>query len=344
MIREKINSAINENKHIIIYGAGKIAQQVIKMLAAEPYNIVPFCCAVTSIKENEKICEGLPVLEISKLLSYVEKSLVLVTTVDKYKYEIRDTLRRLKFINIDFLTFESQNMEELRLDYIENNIKNPLDIKGKSIDVSGYSNTIEIFMMCNHNDKNVMMSKIPRYITPLQVGKYNTDVSLANLKDDVGDNISYKNMNYCELTGLYWIWKNLNRVNAMYVGICHYRRWFNITYSELKKLDHQNVDAILTIPIVNIPSVKKTYEQDHSKKDWFVMMDILKEMSPEYYEAAVKIFDERIYSGYNMVITRKKILADYCAWLFPILKKIEEKCQQKESRYQNRFMGILLPR
>ena len=33
-----------------------------------------------------------------------------------------------------------------------------------------------------------------------------------------GDHISSKNPNYCELTGLYWAWKNLD---CEYIGLCH---------------------------------------------------------------------------------------------------------------------------
>ena len=58
---------------------------------------------------------------------------------------------------------------------------------------------------------------------PLHVGKKGK-ADLGFLGDDTGDNISEKNPNYCELTGLYWMWKNLK--DADYIGLCHYRRYF----------------------------------------------------------------------------------------------------------------------
>lgn len=32
---------------------------------------------------------------------------------------------------------------------------------------------------------------------------------MGYIGDNTGDNISLRNSNYCELTGLYWAWKNL---------------------------------------------------------------------------------------------------------------------------------------
>ena len=57
---------------------------------------------------------------------------------------------------------------------------------------------------------------------PLHVGAAGKE-SLGYLPDNTGDHISSKNPNYCELTGLYWAWKNLD---CEYIGLCHYRRYF----------------------------------------------------------------------------------------------------------------------
>ena len=57
---------------------------------------------------------------------------------------------------------------------------------------------------------------------PLHVGRANAE-DLGFLGDDTGDSISKLNPYYCELTGMYWIWKNYHE--ADYIGICHYRRY-----------------------------------------------------------------------------------------------------------------------
>ena len=64
---------------------------------------------------------------------------------------------------------------------------------------------------------------LPDNYIPILVGSYKFDLSIYQRDDDGEFQISYKNKNYCELTGLYWIWKN---IRTDYVGLCHYRRYF----------------------------------------------------------------------------------------------------------------------
>lgn len=47
---------------------------------------------------------------------------------------------------------------------------------------------------------------------PLHVGKALSDKNLGIPGDDTGDNISKKNASYCELTGMYWAWRDLKNV------------------------------------------------------------------------------------------------------------------------------------
>ena len=58
---------------------------------------------------------------------------------------------------------------------------------------------------------------------PVHVGAVGNETISGCQRDDEGENISALNPYFCELTGLYWAWKNLE---ADYIGLVHYRRHF----------------------------------------------------------------------------------------------------------------------
>ena len=66
--------------------------------------------------------------------------------------------------------------------------------------------------------KKYQMPEDKMYL-PVHVGAEGKD-SIGYKGDNTKDNISEKNPFFCELTGLYWAWKNLK---ADYIGIAHYR-------------------------------------------------------------------------------------------------------------------------
>ena len=90
---------------------------------------------------------------------------------------------------------------------------------------------IKILVACHKADPNIRQDDI---YMPIQVGKaLHPELDLGFQCDNTGDNISEKNGSYCELTALYWAWKNLKDVD--YIGLCHYRRYFDLTEEKLIK-------------------------------------------------------------------------------------------------------------
>jgi len=167
---------------------------------------------------------------------------------------------------------------------------------------------------------------------PIQVGKQFTGKELGFLSDDTGCNIAHKNKNYCELTALYWIWKN---DDSDIVGLCHYRRYFipngvfvgNTFLMNEKQIRKKlsRYDAIVADKMRWKCSVRESYSQGEGKdKDFEKTREIIKRDYPEYLSSFDKIANGNNASYCNMIITRKEILDKYCTWLFDILEKQEK--------------------
>ena len=63
----------------------------------------------------------------------------------------------------------------------------------------------------------------------IKVGNHLTDGEVKEkgwISDNNGDNISHLNPYYCELTAMYYIWKNIDMDENDIIGLAHYRRLF----------------------------------------------------------------------------------------------------------------------
>jgi len=183
---------------------------------------------------------------------------------------------------------------------------------------------------------------IPEYCSPLEIGCSVRNEFHYPLKDNAdSDNISNKNSLYCELTGLYYIWKSDRHQIS---GLSHYRRLFTIDSKHIISILDE-YDMIIPDYAYSKKSVRDSYADSHVQDDWNVMMDVLKFMYPDYYPDVVKIFEKSRFIPYNMFISKREILESYCEWLFPLLFSIESKLNlNNRSQYQSRAIGFLAER
>lgn len=179
------------------------------------------------------------------------------------------------------------------------------------------------------------------YQQEIQVGAALTEERLCELTDDTGENISERNQQFCELTALYWIWKNAKQD---IVGLEHYRRHFLLQSDWYQKMKENDIDVILPTPLYVAPSITQNYKDRHTASDWDFMMDYLKQIYSEDYREAVVFFNTNLYSPCNMFIMKKEILDELCKWLFPILLVCAEHSGEREDSYQNRYPGFLAER
>ena len=83
---------------------------------------------------------------------------------------------------------------------------------------------------------------------PIHVGREGKE-DLGYQGDNQGENISLKNSNYCELTGLYWAWKNLQ---CDVIGLSHYRRYFtDKSKFEVAKNKNNKINRYCDIKLTN---------------------------------------------------------------------------------------------
>jgi len=332
---DKIIEKLKKCEELIIYGVPEISDTLNIFLKSFEIDCKCIVESTDSIKSDESI---------SKLhLEVGNNSTLIVATQMQWQEEISEKLHNFKGKEIIYLTGDMYNF--LKYEYVKKNFYYPLPmLKELSSENSCLENKdkVKIYMVKSAKDKPLENSTyLPEWIIPIQAGKACTSNKIAEVTDDTGENISAKNPVYCELTGTYWVWKN---AESKYLGLCHYRRYFDLDAKDMECLVSSDTDVVLPVPTPCMGSVKEHYLRIHIPDHWETMMQVLEERYPDYYKTAENVFNKEFYYACNMLIAKKEVFDEYCSWLFNILFELEKRCRVVVEGYNSRYIGFLAER
>ena len=328
-----------------IYGAGIIASTVYTAIK-ELYHCRPRAFYVSGMAANPIEIEGIPVWEKSRIDIEDHTCKYLIATAEVHHRAISDELSALG-IKPEQVIFVDNQLENRLLDEYYRSLSDFVTVNeiwgndtAKDYKNGGREPDITVFQAKCHVDKPLKnVGEIPGYIQPIQVGAALTETQISRVRDDAEpDNISAKNRNYCELTASYYAWKNCN---SAYKGLCHYRRIFDVSQTQLHRLIDHGVDVILPYPSVHYPDIRSQHEFCIHDGDWRAMLQALSEVAPDYYEAYDEIFSGHYFYNFNMLIARREVFDDYCRFIFSVLERAEQLTIPKGWERTDRFAGYM---
>lgn len=230
-------------------------------------------------------------------------------------------------------------------------------------------------LICYHKPGKLIKDDI---MTPIHVGravalqkKDRGDPDLSWLMenmigDDTGDNISALNLSYNELTGLYWAWKNYDKLDDPdYIGLMHYRRHFVFNEDEIGVYNIPDVDSPEYLSMIGyspeslkeilskndfichlgrVDGIYKHYLANHRHEDMELALKILNEHYPEYTDAANEYMMQDVGNFCNMFVFPKSMFFDYCEFVFGILEEFGRRIDISEKRMfiSERLSGIFI--
>ncbi|MCI9023417.1 MAG: DUF4422 domain-containing protein [Dorea sp.] len=197
-----------------------------------------------------------------------------------------------------------------------------------------------VYMACSHVDKIGLHNSLPAWITPIQVGAELTDRNLCEVRDNTGENISARNRNYSECTALFWMWKNAPRVD--YIGLCHYRRHFNLKENRIGQMAASGLDVLVTAPTFVNETIGNFFSTLTPKVDLKVMLKVIEEVYPEYKSTAERFLASRFYPPCNLFIMKYGVFQEYARFVFSVTFGIEQFYDDLGFCREDRYMGYII--
>lgn len=217
-----------------------------------------------------------------------------------------------------------------------------------------------VYVITHKPDIKMQLPNGYRFLLVGANGKANPQKMMT---DNNGENISDLNPSFCELTGLYSVWKN--EVDQR-VGLVHYRRFFSkyethnqlylaslisgtpkpVSVSKLNELIDSGADWVLaTQESGGEGTLKQQFAHFHHLQDLEITRQIIAEKYPASLISFDDVMNQKKASFYNMFYTTRTNLTAYCGWLFDILFEVKRRVDTSNyDSYQQRLFGFLAER
>lgn len=213
-------------------------------------------------------------------------------------------------------------------------------IKLKSIIVIGFLEYYFIFLLRNRIKEPFLKIYIITH-KDFHNFRYNPVYTIVaddklQLKNKYGLNVIYSNDGklykmkraYSEMSKLYYIYElyKTGKNSSKYIGLNHYRRYFNFT-DNIPDLDKifENYDVILDTPDIMEYNMRDQFCICHNCKKYDEIIDIIKEIKPEYYETALKTSKEKKIYFCNLFIMKKNDFLKYCEFMYDVLFEFDKR-------------------
>ncbi len=184
---------------------------------------------------------------------------------------------------------------------------------------------------------------------PIRVGAALAEEDFGWQRDDAGDHISEKNPFFCELTALYWAWKNDKKSDI--TGLVHYRRYMKDPENGILQGKHiekilQEYDLILPEKkVISEDTIAGQYEKMHHVEDLQITEAVIAELYPAYLETYRQVMGGTETYICNMMIGKKDLVDAYAEWLFSVLFEVEKRLDiSSYDTYNQRVYGLLSER
>ncbi len=311
--------ARDERAFFYVYGAQTTAYGIVQALEASGQPVAGY--VVTRREGNPSALRGKPVLCIDEL-NPADRPKFLLAVPEYLHEEITGILEARGFH--DHACMDAGLEYRLMRDYytVTGKLGFLAEEEGGMGDVT--EDGVEIYVAESVGDKPLRgTATFPGGSVTVQAGAAISPRILGtDFRDDAGENISCRNPHYDELTVTYWAWKNSR---APVKGIAHYRRCIALTAGERKALLEGAVDVVLPLPFLCWPDTRMQYGRYNRPEAVEAMLEAVRAVHGKRMgDTAEKVLQGDLLYNYNMLVARREAFDAYCAWMFPVLERVEE--------------------